>query len=111
MPPLDDWAAMELFLNLFWLAISSSALIFAPRRSMRVTLALVCVTAILFPIVSLSDDLNLDRDSLEQALAVIVAAMVLVIALIAVARLDRLRIVTPAVALVVSSDPRSPPRG
>ena len=102
---------MELFLNLVWLAISSTALIFAPRRSMPVTLALVCILAILFPIVSVSDDLNLDRDALEQALAVIVAAMVLVIALIAVARLDRLRIVAPALALVVCSDPRSPPRG
>src|SRR5438105_801755 len=102
---------MELFLNLLWLTISFSALLFAPRRSMPVTLALLCVAAVLFPIVSVSDDLNLDRDSLEQALAVIVAAMVLVIAFIAVARLDRLRIVAPAIALVVSSDPRSPPRG
>src|SRR5438477_1636123 len=101
---------MELFLNLLWLTISFS-LLFAPRRSMPVTLALLCVAAVLFPIVSVSDDLNLDRDSLEQALAVIVAAMVLVIAFIAVARLDRLRIVAPAIALVVSSDPRSPPRG
>ena len=86
-------------------------LLFAPRRSMRVTLSLLCVAAVLFPIVSVSDDLNLDRVSLEQALAVIVAVMVLVIALIAVARLDGLRIVAPAIALVVSSDPRSPPRG
>ena len=111
MPPLDDWAGMELFLNLLWLTISTSALIFAPRRSVRITLALVCVAAILFPIVSLSDDLNLDRDSLEQALAVIVVAIVLMIALVAIARLDGLRILPPAVALVVSSDPRSPPRG
>jgi hypothetical protein len=111
MPPLDDWADMELFLNLLWLAISSSALIFVPRRSSRATLVLICVAALLFPIVSLSDDLNLDRDSLEQALAVIVAAMVLVISLIALARLDPLRIVAPAVALIIASDPRSPPRG
>jgi hypothetical protein len=111
MPPLDDWAGMELFLNLIWLAISSAALMLAPQRSSRVTLALICVAAVLFPIVSLSDDLYLDRDSLEQALAVIVAVMVLVIALVPIARLGRSRTLAPAVALVVASDPRSPPRG
>lgn len=102
---------MELFLNLLWLAICGAAVIAVPRRSTRVLLTLLCAAAILFPIVSVSDDLNLDRDSLEEALAVIVTPTVLVIAMIVLARLDPIRLLAPTITVMVSCDPRSPPRG
>lgn len=101
---------MELFLNLLWLAICGIAVIAVPRRSTRVLLTLLCAAAILFPIVSVSDDLNLDRDSLEAAPGVIVTPTVLVVAMVVLARLDPIRIVPPTMAVTVSCDPRSPPR-
>ena len=102
---------MELFLNLLWLAICGIAVIAVPRRSSRVLLTLLCAAAILFPIVSVSDDLNLDRDSLEQALTAIVTPAVLVIAVVVLGRLDPIRVLTPLITVMVSCDPRSPPRG
>ena len=102
---------MELFLNLLWLAICGIAVIAVPLRSSRVLLTLLCAAAILFPIVSVSDDLNLDRDSLEQALAAIVTPTVLVIAVVVLGRLDPIRVQAPVITVIVSCDPRSPPRG
>lgn len=103
---------METFLNLFWLAIVATALITTPRRSVRSLLALGCVLALLFPIISISDDLLLgDQSSFEEALAVVVEAIILLIALVAVAQIDpvgRRRVVFHP---IVSADPRSPPLG
>jgi hypothetical protein len=111
MPPLDGCDAMELFLNLLWLAMSAAALLTLPRRSNRVSLALGCVLALLFPIVSVSDDLISDRDSFEEALAIVVTAVILAIPFVAVARIETIRPRRAALLLVTSSDPRSPPRG
>lgn len=102
---------METFLNLFWLAIASTALVTAPRRSPRALLALGCVLAVLFPIVSVSDDLMGDHDSFEEALAVVVEAVILLIALVAVAAVEPIRPRRAALVALVSADPRSPPRG
>ncbi len=101
---------MELFLNLLWLTIALGALLTAPRRSTRVSLALGCALALLFPIVSVSDDLLADRDSFEEALAVVVTAVILAIAFVAVARIETIRPRRVTLLLVPSADPRSPPQ-
>jgi len=55
---------VELFLNLAWLAISLAVFSYFGRRRasaqdrVAVTLALVCVVCLLFPVISMTDDLN-----------------------------------------------------
>lgn len=102
---------METFLNLLWLAIAAAALLTAPRRSMGALLALGCALVVLFPIVSMSDDLIADRDSFEESLAIVVEAVILLIALVAIADVDPDRPRRVAFVPIVSADPRSPPRG
>jgi len=100
----------ELLLNAVWLAVAAGALAIVPRRSSRATFAVACILALLFPIISVSDDLALDGNSVEQALAIIVTVLLLVAGLIAVARVEHV-IAAPALILVTTpSDPRSPPR-
>ena len=100
----------ELLLNAVWLAVAAGALAIVPRRSSRATFAVACVLVLLFPIISVSDDLAFDGNSVEQALAVIVSVLLLVAGLIALARVEHL-IAAPALILVTTpSDPRSPPR-
>ena len=101
---------IELVLNAVWLAVVAGAFTVIPRRSSRVTLAVACILALLFPIISVSDDLALDGNSLEEALAIIVSLLVLVASFIAVARVEH-ELTAPALILVaIPSDPRSPPR-
>ncbi len=109
MPPLDGCDVMELFLNLLWLAIAVTALLTTPRRSNHVWLALGCALALLFPIVSVSDDLIADRESFEEALAVVVTAVIFVTAFVAIARIESNRPRRATLLLVPSADPRSPP--
>jgi len=100
----------ELLLNAVWLAVAAGALAIVPRRSSRATFAVACILALLFPIISVSDDLALDGNSIEQALAIIVTAILLVAGLIALARVEH-ELAAPALILVtIPSDPRSPPR-
>jgi len=101
---------MENFLNLLWIGIAIAALLTAPWRSGRVSLALGCALALLFPIVSVSDDLLSDRDSFEEALAVVVKAVILVIAFVTIARIESIRPRRAALLFVPPSDPRSPPQ-
>src|SRR5436305_7390912 len=101
---------IELFFNVVWLAVAVAAFTVVPRRSSRATLGIACILALLFPIISVSDDLALDGNSLEEALAIIVCMLLLAVALIALARVER-AIAAPALILVaIPSDPRSPPR-
>jgi hypothetical protein len=101
---------IELVLNAVWLAVVAGAFTVIPRRSSRVTLAVACILALLFPIISVSDDLALDGNSLEEALAIIVSLLILVAGFMAVARVEH-ELAAPALILVaVHSDPRSPPR-
>ena len=100
---------MELFLNLLWLAIAIGAVLTAPRRSRRVSIAIGCALALLFPIVSVSDDLLAGHESSEEALAIVVDAVILVITLVTVARVIDVRRRRAALMLVPSTDPRSPP--
>ena len=103
---------MENFLNLFWLAIAASAFLVTPRRTTRSLLALACVLGLLFPIISISDDLMLtDQNSFVEALGIVVDAVILLIALVAVARIEPVRRRRTLFAPIVSCDPRSPPRG
>lgn len=100
----------ELLLNAVWLAVVAGAFTVVPRRSSRATLIVGCILVLLFPIISVSDDLALNANSLEEALAVIVSVLMLVAGLIAVARVEHV-LAAPALILVTTpSDPRSPPR-
>ncbi len=99
---------MELTLNLIWMAIAAVAFVAAPRRSMRVSIALLCGLALLFPIISASDDLNADR-TFNNVSAAIVMAIVLMLLLVAIARIRATSSPLYAVQLATPSDPRSPP--
>jgi len=102
---------MELFLNLLWLAIAIGLLIAAPRRSKRVIFAIGCATALLFPIVSVSDDLVGGQESFEEALGIVVAIVILLVAMVVVAAVEAVRPRRAAFVALVSADPRSPPLG
>ena len=101
----------ESLLNLAWLAIAflASVTVLSRRRDPRTIVALLGVLALLFPIISISDDFNADR-TLEETVAVLVI-LCAVVSLIALFRLTVLPLTPPPVHRVVLSDPRSPPRG
>jgi hypothetical protein len=99
---------MELTLNLIWLAIAVAAFMLAPRRSRHTTIALACVLALLFPIISATDDFNTDI-TFNDAAAAIVVTVVLCMALMAIARVRASNAPVYIVHLATPSDPRSPP--
>src|SRR5260370_40322852 len=99
---------MELLLNLAWLMIAVTGFMLVPKRSGRVWLVLVCIAALLFPIVSASDDMNADR-TFNDAAAAIVESLVLVVAFVTIARLRAARFTRYTVHVATPSDPRSPP--
>jgi hypothetical protein len=101
---------IELLFNAVWLAVVVSAFVFVPRRSSKALLGVAAILVLLFPIISVSDDLALNGNSLEEAVAIIVAFLVLFVGLIAFARVEP-RLLQPALVLLATpSDPRSPPR-
>ena len=108
MPPLDGCDAMENFLNILWLTIAVTALLTAPRRKSHALIALGCALALLFPIVSLSDDLA-DRDVLEEALAIVVKAVTLAVTFVALGWIETIRTRRATLSLIPLTDPRSPP--
>ena len=79
---------MELFLNIVWAAIAAVLLLFwatpklaraGVRRSAITLLALLCIICILFPIVSMTDDLNAspaEPETVKSQLAMIPSFMV-----------------------------------
>jgi len=100
---------MELALNLLWLAVVVAGLILAPkRRSPIVWFALIAAAVLLFPIISVSDDMN-GAWSFNDSVATVVAMIVLAVAFIAVARLRSLPARLQLVHVATPSDPRSPP--
>src|SRR6266702_4736810 len=109
MPPLDGCDAMENFLNDLWLTIAVAALLTAPRRRSHAWIALACALALLFPIVSLSDDLA-DRDVLEEALGIVVKAVTLAVTFVALGRIESIRTQRATLSVIPLSDPRSPTR-
>ena len=101
---------IEFVLNAVWLAVVAGAFTVIPRRSNRTTFGIICILVILFPIISVSDDLALNGNSLEEAQAIIVTLLLLVAGFIALARVEQV-LAAPALILVTTpSDPRSPPR-
>jgi hypothetical protein len=101
----------ELLLNSIWLALAVATFIVVPRRSVQATVALLCVLALLFPIISASDDFSADRETLERAAVAIVSVLSLMFcALVALGRLERREERFALVHVATPSDPRSPPR-
>jgi hypothetical protein len=102
---------IEQLLNVFWLILSVAAFVAfvvkAPKRRGRAALIVACMMALLFPIISVSDDLA-TSDFVEQV-ATLVLLMVIIFTLIAIARIRPLPIAVPAFTLVPRTDPRSPP--
>ena len=100
---------MELALNLLWFAIAVSGLVLVPkRRSHVVWFALIAIAILLFPVISVSDDMNADR-AFNDSVAAIVAMIVLFVAFIAIARLRSFPQAALSVHIATPSDPRSPP--
>lgn len=100
----------EIVLNAVWLTVVASAVALVPRRSTRAMLGIACALVLLFPVISVSDDLALDRNSLEQSLAIIVAILLVVAGLIALARIESTPLRPSLILIATPSDPRSPPR-
>jgi hypothetical protein len=99
-------------LNLIWLALTVATMFIVPRRSRHATIALACVLALLFPIISASDDFSADRETLERASLAIVSTLLLAFAaLVALGQLERSRERVALILVATPSDPRSPPRG
>jgi hypothetical protein len=102
---------VETALNLSWVVIAVAALLFVPQRSRQARIALICALALLFPIISISDDLSADRETLERgAVAVLVELLVLLAIFNQLGQLETRRERRRATVVIGSSDPRSPPR-
>jgi len=99
---------MTVLLDLLWLA--TGAALFAVLRPRRLTLqiALLIAVALLFPIISASDDFAADGPALCTAL--LTAIVLLLAAPTVIALVDDRRIALHRVVLPAQSDPRSPPR-
>jgi FtsH-binding integral membrane protein len=99
--------------NLLWLiaSVAAFALILprVPSRRGRAAVIIACAVALLFPIISISDDFAEDGGALAQLLATLVAAFV-ALTLAFVARIAPPQTYLPAFAPATKSDPRSPPR-
>ena len=104
---------METVLNLLWLALSAAtAIVVLPRvprhRLAHVALALACALVLLYPIISVSDDLS--ADPTLDVLAAVLVVVILGIALQLLAALGASAVQRHAFCPVVHADPRSPPR-
>ena len=102
---------IEQLLNLAWVAIAigSFATLLKHRRDGKAIIALAFTMALLFPIISASDDMmNVDR-ALEEVLAVL-AAFAIAFILIVVARLSAETHLIPALILAPEAETRGPPR-
>ncbi len=100
---------MELALNLLWVVIVTAGFVLVPKRGSRaVWFALIATAILLFPIISVSDDMNADR-AFNDSVAAIVAMIVLCVAFIAIASVRALPQTAFSVHVATPSDPRSPP--
>src|SRR5438270_11488920 len=100
---------METLLNVVWLAVSVGLFATIRPKTRQLQTARLCAVALLFPIISVSDDLSADRDTLDH-LALLAPLLIAIAALMALALLDPPRVTWRRVFLPVQSDPRSPPR-
>src|SRR2546423_692451 len=99
---------VEASLNGIWFVVAIGVLAASWRSSRRIKIALICAVALLFPIISISDDLSADR-TLTDAMA-IMFTVVLAMALIALARIRSTTFSPYVVPFVPPSDPRPPPQ-
>ena len=115
---------IELTLNLIWAAVAITAFAFVlPRTRQRwaASIALSCILVLLFPIISVSDDLSAQWEAIEatavrrvqhvlhvQAIFVALTTFVFTLALIGATECHV--VPTPSVLLAVRNSPRSPPR-
>lgn len=103
----------EQFLNLVWLSIAilSFAVVLpsVKTRRFRAVIALAGLLALLFPVISISDDLTADS-SAQDLVVVLFTVAALMILLAAIARLLETAPVLVSFATVKLTDPRSPPR-
>jgi len=101
---------IEVLSNVLWLAVAAVAFYYAPRRSPRVMIALACAVALLFPIISLSDDLFCPDAIYNVFSFVVVALFALLTAFIALNVIEPERRSRAILLVATLSDPRSPPR-
>ena len=101
---------IETVLNLIWVAIAVGAFAIVPRRKPQALIALACAMALLFPIISITDDLTNDPATFERAIAILVEFLVLLALFIAIASVEDRRLRRAAILITSPSDPRSPPR-
>lgn len=102
---------IEQLLNVAWvvLAIGSFATLLRHRRDGKALLALAFAMALLFPIISASDDMmNVDR-AIEEVVAIL-AAFAIAFILIVLARLWAETQRVPAFILAPEAETRGPPR-
>jgi len=100
---------MENLLNLIWIAVSVGLFLAVRPKQRHVQIALICAIALLFPIISASDDMSADRDTLRDA-AALAPLFLAIIALMALALLEQPNVTWRRLLIPVKSDPRSPPR-
>lgn len=100
---------MEILLNVTWIAVSVGLFLTIRPKTRQVQVALLCAVVLLFPIISVSDDLSADRDTLDH-LALLAPMLLVVAALMALAVLESPRMAWRRILIPVKSDPRSPPR-
>src|SRR5258708_4357214 len=100
---------MENLLNVIWLLIAAGLFATVRPKTRQVKVALLCPVVLLFPIISVSDDL-MSADRALEAGATLAPLLLVVIALMALALLALPRMHWRRVLLPVQSAPRSPPR-
>lgn len=100
---------MEILLNVTWVVVSVGLFLTIRPKTRQVQVALLCAVVLLFPIISVSDDLSADRDTLDH-LALLAPMLLVIAALMALALLEPPRVTWRRILLPVQSDPRSPPR-
>jgi hypothetical protein len=101
---------MESILNVVWILVGVGLFATLRPKTRQVKIALLCAVVLLFPIISVSDDLSAAADRTLEEAALLVPLMLVIIALMALALLDMPRVHWRRVVLPVQSDPRSPPR-
>lgn len=99
---------VEFALNAIWIAIAAGAVAAIPRCTPRTRIALICAVALLFPIISITDDFNSDLRTLDVAAIAVTFAMAILF--VAMSRVQAVSEPFYAIALATPSDPRSPPR-
>ncbi len=101
---------MESTLNIIWVIVGAGLFAAIRPKTRQLKIALLCAVVLLFPIISVSDDLSSAADRVLEEAALLVPLLMVIIALMALALLEMPRVHWRRVLLPVQSDPRSPPR-